>query len=269
VDPDLIIDVGMHRGEDTEFYLKKGFRVVAVEANPTLCHECEEKLANFIRDGRLRIINKAIAEEAGSVAFFINEVNSVWGTTSSNWRTRNLELYGADSREITVEAISFRELLLEHGVPYYLKIDIEGSDLLCLRALETIPCKPKFVSIESSISSFDETFEQFAVLHSLGYRRYKIVPQQRIASMTPPFPPREKQFVAHRFKPGASGLFGDETPGNWIDLEAAVGQYLAIHRRIRRFGETRHRSNLVRAVLRRLRLAPGWYDTHAMLKGED
>jgi hypothetical protein len=30
--PDLIFDVGFHRGEDTDFYLKKGFRVVAVEA---------------------------------------------------------------------------------------------------------------------------------------------------------------------------------------------------------------------------------------------
>ena len=33
---DLIYDLGMHVGQDTEFYLKKGFRVVAVEANPIL-----------------------------------------------------------------------------------------------------------------------------------------------------------------------------------------------------------------------------------------
>lgn len=32
----LIIDVGMHTGRDTEFYLKKGFNVVAIEANPEL-----------------------------------------------------------------------------------------------------------------------------------------------------------------------------------------------------------------------------------------
>jgi hypothetical protein len=32
--PDLIYDLGMHRGGDTQFYLEKGFRVVAVEANP-------------------------------------------------------------------------------------------------------------------------------------------------------------------------------------------------------------------------------------------
>ena len=32
VDENLIIDVGMHTGRDTEFYLKKGFHVAAVEA---------------------------------------------------------------------------------------------------------------------------------------------------------------------------------------------------------------------------------------------
>jgi len=31
-DEGLIYDAGMHRGEDAEFYLKKGFRVVGIEA---------------------------------------------------------------------------------------------------------------------------------------------------------------------------------------------------------------------------------------------
>jgi hypothetical protein len=33
---DLIYDVGFHHGEDTAFYLKKGFRVAAFEAHPRL-----------------------------------------------------------------------------------------------------------------------------------------------------------------------------------------------------------------------------------------
>jgi hypothetical protein len=32
----LIYDVGMCDGADTAFYLAKGFRVIAIEANPTL-----------------------------------------------------------------------------------------------------------------------------------------------------------------------------------------------------------------------------------------
>ena len=32
----LIFDIGMNNGNDTDFYLAKGFHVVAVEANPFL-----------------------------------------------------------------------------------------------------------------------------------------------------------------------------------------------------------------------------------------
>ncbi len=34
MNPDLIFDVGMNNGDDTDFDLAKGFRVVAIEANP-------------------------------------------------------------------------------------------------------------------------------------------------------------------------------------------------------------------------------------------
>lgn len=32
--PALVIDVGMHNGDDTAYYLHRGYRVVAIEANP-------------------------------------------------------------------------------------------------------------------------------------------------------------------------------------------------------------------------------------------
>jgi hypothetical protein len=31
---DLVYDVGMNRGEDTEFYAKKGYQVVGFESDP-------------------------------------------------------------------------------------------------------------------------------------------------------------------------------------------------------------------------------------------
>ena len=43
----LIYDVGLHKGEDAEFYLHKGFRVVAFEADPDLIAFCRERLKKF------------------------------------------------------------------------------------------------------------------------------------------------------------------------------------------------------------------------------
>jgi len=72
--PNLIYDVGLHRGEDTDFYLKKGFDVVALEANPELIAQCKLRFQDAIAHGRLRIIEGAIAPTSAGekVTFYRN-----------------------------------------------------------------------------------------------------------------------------------------------------------------------------------------------------
>ena len=57
--PDLIYDVGMHKGEDTEFYLKKGFQVVAFDADPNLVALCRKRFSNIIDQQKLTIVEGA------------------------------------------------------------------------------------------------------------------------------------------------------------------------------------------------------------------
>lgn len=263
-DADLIMDVGMHLGEDAEFYLLKGFRVIGIEANPELCEKVRKRLARFVETGQLVIVDRAIAESPGRVKFFVNERNSVWGTVNPSWAERNRRQHNAPSREITVDAVTFGSILSRYGIPYYLKIDIEGSDDLCLRALCSESVRPMFVSIETSILSFDALFEQIVLLRSLGYRRFKIVQQRNIARTKPPFPSREKAYVRYRFPDGASGLFGHELPGAWLDTEAVMRRYAELFPRYRVFGHDRVRSRIVRALLRYTGLTGGWHDLHAM-----
>jgi hypothetical protein len=52
----LIIDVGMHNGDDAAFYMHKGFRVVSIEANPTLCQKARARFADQIKSGQLTIL---------------------------------------------------------------------------------------------------------------------------------------------------------------------------------------------------------------------
>ena len=58
----LIYDVGAHKGEDTEFYLKKKFQVVAIEAIPEFCILLEQKFDKFVREGQLKILNIAVSK---------------------------------------------------------------------------------------------------------------------------------------------------------------------------------------------------------------
>ena len=45
----FVFDLGMNNGDDTELYLRSGYKVVAVEANPILCASVAEKFKLFIQ----------------------------------------------------------------------------------------------------------------------------------------------------------------------------------------------------------------------------
>lgn len=261
-DQGLIFDLGLHKGEDADFYLKKGFRVVGVDASPQLCAEVADKLRPHVESGRLTIVNKAIAKEAGSITFYNNE-SSVWGTVNPDWADRNARR-GYANREITVEAITMADLVRDHGVPYYLKIDIEGMDLVALNGLQAFAERPSYVSIESDKDSFRELRREITSLSDLGYDLFKIVPQRTISRQKLPKPPREGLYVDHRFPFGSSGAFGEETPGRWLTADQAIEAYRPIFLRYALTGyDPFVTSRVARKLLRLAGFDAGWYDTHA------
>src|SRR3990172_7762654 len=134
---DLVYDVGMHRGEDTEFYLKKGFRVVAFEADPDLARYCRERFKEYIANRQLTIIEGAIIDldaaenkDRKKITFYKNDGMSVLGTVNANWAERNEFLRSPSNAMIDVEVIDFTSAVEKHGIPHYMKIDIEGSDMI-------------------------------------------------------------------------------------------------------------------------------------------
>lgn len=261
---DLIFDVGMHVGEDTEFYLKKGFRVVAIEADPDHARRNAEKFAVEIASGQLTIVNKAIAAKPGVLPFYRSHHNSAWGTLFDDWYERNKLLGDKTAERIEVEAVTMESIYEQYGVPYFLKVDIEGADLLCLEALRSQSSRPKHISIESDKVSMNNIRHEMELLTELGYRRFKVVPQHDVPLQRCPNPPLEGRFVDHHFEVGASGLFGEEAPGPWLDRAATERAYRPIFLRYKLVGD-RPISRFGKRVLARLGLRDGWYDTHASL----
>jgi hypothetical protein len=47
MNPKLIYDVGMHNGDDTAYYLRRGFRVIAIEPNPALVATAAERFRRW------------------------------------------------------------------------------------------------------------------------------------------------------------------------------------------------------------------------------
>ena len=213
---DLIYDVGLHSGKDTEFYLAKGFRVVAIEANPELATRCKTKFASQIKEGRLHILQLAIGEQAGNCDFFVCDQHDDWSTIDRRDRLKKEKQDGVTFRTVTVRCASLDTVLLEFGVPYYLKIDIEGCDVFCLEALKRTQARPKYVSVETD--GYDQLFH----LYLLGYNKFKVINQALHKQAVPPRPPREGLYVDATFNWDSSGLFGEETAGSWLEINDAL-----------------------------------------------
>jgi FkbM family methyltransferase len=262
----LVFDIGLHRGEDCDFYLKKGFNVIGVEANLALCEEVAKRFQIEIQSGRLKIINKAVAHQSGRLKFYINTKDSIWSTLNPDWAERNRRR-GSDCSECEVEATTMAALIKEFGTPYYMKIDIEGSDLLAIEGLAQLADRPKYLSIESEKESFRGLRREISIMSSLGYNQFNIVNQPKVVRQRPPTRPKEGNYASHQFVSGSSGLFGEELPGRWLTADEAIEAYRPIFLRYALCGDEPFvRSRLAAALLRRIGFRANWYDTHARKK---
>lgn len=206
----LVIDLGMNNGDDTEYYLAKGYDVVAVEANPYLCEAAGKRFGDAISDGRLTILNVAIAESVKDYTFYINTENHHWSSLDINWAARN----NTSVVPYSVKGTTLTHIIENYGCPYFLKIDIEGGDMIVLHQLLNSNPIPQFLSIEDCRFGF----EYIELLRKIGYRRFKLSNQAMVPLM-------EDLTIGHRFHLGSSGMFGDELPGEWLDYESFLGLY--------------------------------------------
>ena len=60
---------------------------------------------------------------------------------------------GPRAKLTLVKRLDIIEVYRSHGIPYYLKIDVEGVDRLILEELKRFQDRPQYVSIESRRST--------------------------------------------------------------------------------------------------------------------
>ncbi|HYF22835.1 MAG TPA: FkbM family methyltransferase [Caulobacteraceae bacterium] len=261
---DLIFDVGMNACEDTDYFLAKGFEVVAVDANPAVCRAAEKRYAAEIASGRLTVLNRAISLSREPLTFWVCTSYSAWSTASPKLRDF-WSAQGATFEEIEVQGATTADVVEAHGVPYYAKIDIEGYDLICLKGFAP-DAAPTYASVEVDLAAVDELL---STAEALGYRRFELRSQSKVPEQRPPVPALEGASIDYRFEVGSSGLFGREITAEWLDaatLRARCRRIIDQHRlggaltrvaSLTPFGEAA--ADFKR---KRLPLSNDWYDVH-------
>ncbi len=209
-DSNLVFDLGMNNGDDTDYYLKRGFRVIGLEANPGLCEKAALRFATAIAEGRLTIVHAAIWESSGETVFYVNLENDHWSSIDIGWAGRN----DSNCQAITVRCVTLPELFAEYGVPFYLKIDVEGVDHVVLDQLRGLAKLPQCVSVEDCRFGF----QYMETLSACGYDGFKLLDQSTVPDLSDPA-------LGHQFQPGSSGPFGNDVPGSWAAYDSVVALY--------------------------------------------
>jgi FkbM family methyltransferase len=236
---DLIFDVGCNNGDDTDFYLKKGFRVVAIDADQALCDAVSKRFAAEISSGRCEVIYGAVGEKTGdTVTFYICDNKTDWNTCDPYFVEQN-EKEGAKYRTVVVPTINVAELMVTRGTPYYVKIDIEGADAIPLQTMAGKKNIPTYASIEIAQHDLSVGLGQIRLLKSLGYTQFNFFNQGMRHAVKAPFPAREGNYAAFDGNAVTTGLFGKELGGTWLDLPAAEKRFAGIHNRYVFFRENR------------------------------
>lgn len=171
--PKTVFDLGMNDGQDTRHYLEFGYNVVAVEADPYLCEQVTKELHSYIENGRLEVLNTAIADTTGYITFYINKNMNHWSSTIKEFATKNGTM---ECSEIVVPTTTLNTIIKDKGCPEYIKCDIEGMDLTAINQLSFEKIVPQYFSVEDCRLGFNYV----EILHSIGYEYFTIVDQSSL-----------------------------------------------------------------------------------------
>ncbi len=261
VDSNLIYDVGLFDGGDTAYYLFRGYKVVAIDANPLMIEKAQRRFAREIEAGRLTLLNVGVSDTPGTATFWVSELPE-WSSFDKKIASRD----GTAHTPVSVSVLPFSRILEENGIPHYLKIDIEGNDRLCVDAMKGTKPIPQFISVESEcvgdsgVLTEEEAIAMLLLLRDLGYRRFKLVNQkgwgsarsagiadfwtrlvtsaasgrfkvQGISTIAEKFTDSARVArLGFDFTEGSSGPWGDDIPGSWMTFDEAKDTYLRLRR---------------------------------------
>jgi FkbM family methyltransferase len=179
---DLVFDIGAHIGNRARAFHALACRIVAVEPQPALAHLLR---SGFALRGRVEVVEVAVGETEGVVELLISDRTPTVTTAIPVWlqaRQQGPDFAQVDwNRSIQVRLTTLDELIRHHGLPSFIKIDVEGAEAAVLAGLDyTVPAL-SFGYLPRALDLVRSCANRLSVL---GYYRFNWSPGEsyRLAS---------------------------------------------------------------------------------------
>ena len=133
---DLVFDIGAHVGDRIGAFRRLGARVVAVEPQPAPMHALR---LLYGRDQAVALEPVAIGATTGQVELYVNVDNPTVSSCSKKLVQAAATAPGWSGerwdKSISVPMTTLDQLSARHGVPAFIKIDVEGFEAEALAGL--------------------------------------------------------------------------------------------------------------------------------------
>ena len=138
-----IFDIGANLGHKTDVFLRLGAKVVAVDPDPENASVLQQSFLKFrLFPKPVTIVGKAVSDRSAKATLYLDEPGSAKNTLSTKWvdtLRQDSDRFGhtmtfGETREVSTTTLE--DLISTYGLPFYIKIDVEGHEPEVLSGLK-------------------------------------------------------------------------------------------------------------------------------------
>lgn len=175
----IAFDIGANIGQTVDELLPNYDKIICFEPNPSLVTVIKNK---FFNNDKVTIEELGLSDKTETKKFNISNSHVV-STFSEDWinNSRFTNVYNWDT-SIDVKTTTLDEVIDKYGIPYFIKIDVEGYEYEVLKGLTKL--------LDNTYFAFEWAEEQYKIvnktvkyLKELGYNNFSYTYQDSLLNL--------------------------------------------------------------------------------------